>query len=597
MKPRRLLWFLGGAAAAAFVVPTVWFRPFRVNHFYHRLFLRFILRRPMMLSQLRLLERFGIRAHARRLDDLSPDFQVREAGWLRRELAILQSYDRSRMSEDLALSAEILEWFMDDMVRGIDFMFHDYPVNQSMGIQTHLPDFMINVHQVNSAADADAYVDRIGRFDTAIDQVIEGLRLRQANGVVPPRFVIDRVIEQLDGFLSPTPSQHPLATTLEKHLLEKDLPREPYWTRVVVELVEVVYPAYRRLLEVLRDLREIAGEDDGVWRLPDGAAYYAHCLRHHTTTDLSAETIHEIGLSEVERIHSEMRTILKSLNLPADDVGAAMDRLNREERFLYPDTDEGRAAILTDYRRIIDEIDPHLDDLFDLRPSSGVAVEPVPAFMESTAPGAYYEAPPLDGSKPGVFHANLRSVEEVPKFGMRTLAYHEAIPGHHFQIGVAMELSHLPLFRRLIPFTAYQEGWALYAEHLAAEQGFQDDPHDRLGYLTAQLFRAVRLVVDTGIHHKRWTRQQAIDYMKAHSGIPETDLIAEVERYIVWPGQACAYMIGFLQILELRDRARQRLGEAFDLKSFHNQVLQEGGLPLPILEKRIEQWIEARLAS
>ncbi len=271
---------------------------------------------------------------------------------------------------------------------------------------------------------------------------------------------------------------------------------------------------------------------------------------------MTAEEIHRLGLEEVARLQTDMRVILEREGHPTDDLAATMNALNEEERFLYPDSDEGRQQVLADYQAIIDEIDAGLAGLFDVRPESGVQVDRVPEFLQATAPGAYYNSPPFDGSKPGTFYVNLRDVKEIPKFGMRTLAYHEAIPGHHFQIAVAQELEGVPFFRKVVPFTAFVEGWALYAEYLAAEHGFQDDPYDRLGYLTAQLFRAVRLVVDTGIHAKRWTRQEALDYMLANTGMPEGDVVAEIERYIVNPGQACAYKVGQLEILALRQARR-----------------------------------------
>jgi uncharacterized protein (DUF885 family) len=292
-----------------------------------------------------------------------------------------------------------------------------------------------------------------------------------------------------------------------------------------------------------------------------------------------------------------MRAILAAEGYPTEDLGATLQALNREERFLYPDSDEGRMQILADYQTIIDEVDAGLGELFNVRPTVGVRVQRVPEFRQATAPGAYYDSPPFDGSKPGTFYANLRSVEEIPRFGMRTLAYHEAIPGHHFQIAIAQGLEGVPFFRRVIPFTAYVEGWALYAEKLAAESGFQEDPYDRLGYLTGQIFRAVRLVVDTGIHAERWTREEAIDYMLAATGMPGTDVVAEVERYIVNPGQACAYKVGQLEILALRERAREQLGADFDLAAFHDVVLTHGAVPLSILGRLVDEWIESRAAT
>jgi uncharacterized protein (DUF885 family) len=268
-----------------------------------------------------------------------------------------------------------------------------------------------------------------------------------------------------------------------------------------------------------------------------------------------------------------------------------MTALGEDERFLYPDTDEGRAAILADFQTLIDDISAGLDPVFDVRPRMGVKVERIPPFKEQGSPGAYYNPPALDGSRPGIFYMNLRNVKEVAKFGMRTLAYHEAIPGHHFQIAIAQELSGVPTFRRVTYQTAYVEGWALYAERLAKELDYLQDPYDDLGRLQAEMFRSVRLVVDTGLHAKRWTREQAIAYMQEKTGMPQTDVVAEIERYLVIPGQALAYKIGMLKLLELRARAQEQLGERFDIRQFHNLVLQNGSMPLSILERVVDGWI------
>ena len=597
----KIGWLAAGGivgAAAGWAIPTLWGRPWRIDDLFTRVFASFVRRRPMMLSSLRLLEPWGIRFHARRLDDFSGAFLEREADWASRELAILASYDRRRLDPARRLSSEILAWFLDDIVRGRRFIYHDYPVNQAAGIQSELIDFLVNTHQVTTRRDADDWLARVASLGTALDQVGVGLLERQRRGIVPPRFVVRRVIDEVERLLGCPVDKHPLMASFRASLWSIDLEpalRERLTDRAEALVRQVVRPAYAELREILMGLEQVAPEEVGVWHLPDGDAYYAHCLRHHTTTDMGAEQIHELGLEQVALLEDEMRAILHKQGYHAADLGRAMTDLAREPRFLYPDSDGGREAILDDYRAIIAEMESHVPELFAVAPDVVVAVDRVPPFKEATAPGAYYEAAPLDRSRPGTFWANLRSVGEVPKFGMRTLAYHEAVPGHHFQIGIAQAERGLPLFRRtLITCTAYVEGWALYAERLAAENGFQDDPFDRLGYLTAQIFRAARLVVDTGIHHKRWTRERAIAYMLETTGMPETDVVAEVERYVVWPGQACAYMVGQLELLRLRVRARARLGERFDLRGFHDVLLRGGAMPLPVLAGCVDDWIESR---
>lgn len=583
-------------ALALFLIPTIWFKPWSINHFYMRTFGSFALRHPMMLSSLRILEPMGIDFYDDDLDDMSMEFAEREARWVEKQLDVLRSYEREGMDDAGKLSFDVLEWFLVDQVDGNRFRFHDYPVNQLSGIQSGLADFMINTHQINNAGDAKDYVARVSKFGIAFDQVLEGLRHREELGIVPPLFVVRHVLKEMRDFTAPDPAEQTLYTHFASEIAEIEsidsAQREALLADLEREIRDTVYPAYGRLIGFFEHQEQIATTDDGVWKLPDGEAFYAYQLRHYTTTTMTADEIHQLGLAEVERIQAAMRQILEAEGYDASDLAAAMNTLNEEARFLYPDSDEGRDQILADYQALIDEIDEGLALMFDVRPKVGVAVERVPEFRQATAPGAYYQPAPFDGSKPGTFFVNLRSVKEIPKFGMRTLAYHEAIPGHHFQIGIAREMRDVPFFRRLIPFTAFTEGWALYAELVAAENGFQDDPYDRLGYLTGQVFRAVRLVVDTGIHAKRWTRKAAIAYMLANTGMPETDVVAEIERYIVDPGQACAYKVGQLKILELRQRATDALGDQFDLRDFHNVVLTNGAMPLTILEHLVDLWIE-----
>ena len=602
-----LVLFLGLLALGAFAIPTIWGKPWSIEHFYARVFLETLLDHPMLLSQLRVLEPYGIRRHNAELDDFSPAFARRQARRTRRELQVLHRYTSEEQSASERFSSQVLDWFLQIQVDGEPFLFHDYPLNQFEGLQNELPDFMINVHQVNDARDARDYVARLARFGAAIDQVIEGVRERAARGVVPPRFVIERVKADVDRFRAGGADQNPLLVEFRKKLDKLAAlshgERDALAASARREIEDVVLPAYGRLADAMPELAARATDDAGAWKLPEGSLYYGWALRYHTTTDLDAETIHALGLREVERIHAEIRDVLAAENIPivvqggGEDLGATLRGLHAEERFHYPDSEQGRAAILADYQAILDDAAPRLPALFGRLPRAPVRVERVPEFKEAGAAGAYYMPPPLDGSKPGIFYANLRKVHDVAKFSMRTLAYHEAIPGHHLQIAIAEELPDVPIFRRVVPFTAFVEGWALYAERLAAESGFHPTPLDRLGQLDAEVFRAARLVVDTGIHAKRWTREQAIDYMLRNTGLPETEAVAEVERYIVMPGQACAYKVGELKILELRERAQRALGPRFDLRAFHDRVLGNGALPLVLLEKVVDAWIaESRAA-
>jgi uncharacterized protein (DUF885 family) len=589
------------AALALFLVPTLWGRPWSIDHFYLRVFARFALERPQLLSRLRILEPWGLDWFSDELDDYSVAFARAEAGRAEQELATLRSYDRAAQSGSQRLSSDVLGEFLSLQVEGARFLLHGYPVNQLDGVQVELPDFMLNVHQVGSRPEAEAYVARLSKFGTAFDQVIDGLREREAHGMLPPRFVIERVLDGMRRFLEPPPAEHVLATDFGRRLEQVATlspgARQDLLARARDAVERVVYPAYRRLAAQLEGMRERAGREDGVWHLPDGEAYYAWTVRWHTTTDHTPEQLHQRGLDEIARIQREMRELLRAEHVPVGDLAATIRALGRDPRFLYPDSDEGRAQLLADYQAIVADAVERLPTLFGRLPRAKVAVQRVPVFKEQGAARAYYDLPPFDGSRPGVFYANLRHTAEHPKFGMRTLAYHEAVPGHHLQIAIAQELEGVPFFRRIVPFTAFIEGWAHYAERLAAESGFFPTRFDRLGELVGEAFRAARLVVDTGIHAKRWTREQAIDYMAANTGLELTEVVAEVERYTVMPGQALAYKTGQLEILELRERARAALGPRFDLRGFHDLVLGGGSLPLTLLSREVDAWIAARRGS
>jgi len=364
------------------------------------------------------------------------------------------------------------------------------------------------------------------------------------------------------------------------------------------EIENTVYPAYERLISYFEILDEKVEGNFGIWNLPDGDELYALAIKRFTTTDYTAEYIHNFGLSEVDRIQAEILAILETEGWDvAAGFTAAIGEMADREEFYYSDSIEGRESILADYQTIIDEISEGLDPYFDLKHESAVEVKRIPEFKEKTSPGAYYQRPAFDGSRPGMFYANLYDIKATPKYSMRTLAYHEAVPGHHFQIAIQQQLEGLPFFRRMIPFTAYTEGWALYAERLAWELGFQDDPYDNIGRLQAELFRGARLVVDTGIHAQHWSRERAIDYMVANTGMAESDVISEIERYFVIAGQALAYKVGMTKILELRDRAQSELGNNFDMREFHAAVLGSGSVPLNILEELVEQYIEENRAG
>ena len=604
MFKRVLKWFFAIVALlllvlAVFAVNAIWFRPWSLNVFYEKIFVEVLFDEPELLSSLGLVEQFGITGHNGRLSDESPAQQQKQAERTRKNLADLRAYSLNRQSASQRLSTSVLDWFVERQVEGEKYQWHNYPVNQLFGVQNQFPSFMANTHRLLAPRDCEYYLQRLGALPLKFDQVLEGLRLREQKGITPPRFVVEKVLKEMTDFVGQKPAENILASSFKTRAAKigklNDEQRGDLQARVETEIGTKVYPAYQKLIAYFSELLPKTTTDDGVWKLPDGEAFYAHQLHQNTTTTLNPNEIHALGLSEVARIEAEMRAILDANGFAGQPTGAALDALGKDERFLFPNDDAGRAAALAEYTRLIDQALERSTQLFATIPKAKVEVRRVPEFKQATGPGAYYEAPALDGTRPGVFYANLRDMAEIAKWGMPTLAYHEGVPGHHFQLATAQELKGLPQFRKLIPFTAYAEGWALYTEWLAKNAGwYEGDPFGDLGRLQGEMFRAVRLVVDTGIHAQRWTREQAIAFMLEKTGMGEKDVTSEIERYIVSPGQACAYKVGMLKIRELRARSEQELGAKFDQREFHDVVLKNGALPLEILERQVNQYIQRK---
>lgn len=594
---KLVLKILGGLVAAVVVlgvaafVQTWYFRPLSIDVFFEKAFLKPVLEEPELLSQLRILEPMGIDFHNDELSDASVAHELEGAANFRESLEHLRRYDRASLDANQQVSYDILDWYLSNQVEGERWMFHDYPVNQMFGIQNSLPTFMLSIHQVNDAEGARDYVTRLSKFQAKFDQVLEGLQHREAKGVTPPKFTVTKVLDGMRKFIEPKPAEHVLYTSLREKLDKAEGVSADEKTEILAAgeraIADSVYPAYRKLIAYFEHLDSVVTASNGVWSLPDGDAYYAWCVKNHTTLPLTPEQVHETGLAEVARLEAEIDPILRAQGLTEGSVGQRMAKLASDPAQLYPDTDEGRAQAIADFQKIIDEISGGLDGAFNLKPAVGVDVKRIEAFREKTAPGAHYLAAPMDKSRKAIFYINLRDMKEVFKWGMRTLAYHEAIPGHHFQIAIAQDVKGVPTFRNLGLFTVYSEGWALYSEQLAWELGFQKEPLDNLGRLQAEMFRAVRLVVDTGMHAKRWTREQAIAYFLDKTGQPEGDTVAEIERYLVFPGQALAYKTGMMKIVQLREQLKQQQGDTFDLRAFHDLVLGAGPMPLPVLEARV----------
>lgn len=577
-------------------------KPFFVNNYFNRVFIQYIWDKPEILTSLGILEQIGINGHNAEWNNNSEAAGDRDIQMLADILATVDEYDEGELSEDEMLSVLVLKELLGDPEMMRRYRYHDYPVNQLFGLQNNIPRFLDTFHRVNTAEDAEHYISRLSRIDTKMDQNMEGILIREEKGIIPPTFVIDKSLEIMQEFVDQPVEENVLYVSFKGKLEEADeigeAERSAFLDAAKAEIENTVYPAYRSYINYFSELEAKSNTDDGVWKLPDGEAFYNYMLRSHTTTNLTSEDIHATGLAEVERIQAEMLDIFESEGYdPSLGVKVLFDQLAEEERFYYPDTDEGREQILEDYVKIIEEIETGISQAFNIKPKALIEVKRVPEFSEKTAPGAYYNSPSRDGSRPGIFYANLYDIKATPKYGMRTLAYHEGVPGHHFQLAIQGELEGIPEFRKEAGFTSYSEGWALYAERLAWEMGFQSDPYDNLGRLQAELFRAVRLVVDTGLHAKYWTREEAIDYMLTNTGITETDVTSEIERYIVLPGQATAYKVGMMELLRLRDEAQEALGDRFDIRDFHDVILKNGALPLVAVREQVMKYIAAKQAG
>jgi len=579
---------------------TVWGTPFRFNDLLNRQAIVDALDSPQTMTQAGVIDGAWYDMSNSKLDPYSLADRQERFDRTRRFDAEIAAWPRDRLSPEEQLSYDVVRWGYARQLANEKYPWLGannrlYPVEQAFGIQKNVPNFLLSTHQITNERLARHYVARL----QALGPVLEAVRIdteRQAKaGVIPPDFIVDDSIEQMKALIAPAVGKNPLI----EHLADRTAAigmdaadRDALVNKAVAVMLDVVYPAYRRLIAEEQSLRSRATHDAGVWRLKGGDAYYADQLKTLTTTDMTPDEIHAYGLSEVTRITAEMDGVLKSVGLTKGTVGQRMDALMADPRFLYRDDDTGRRTMLARYGQILGRVKIMLPKYFAHLPKIALDVRRVPVFAEKGSAGAYYEPPSLDGKRPGVFFANLRNTAETPMWAMPTLAYHEGIPGHHMQIATALEIADMPLRRRMGYFPAYGEGWALYAEHLAKDMGlYNDDPYGDLGRLQAELFRAVRLVVDTGLHAKRWSRERAISYMQTTTGMAITDVTAEVERYVVWPGQACAYKIGQKTILDLRERAKSELGSKFDLKQFHAVVLDNGSMPLWLLQKNVDRWI------
>ncbi len=553
---------------------------------------------PETGTTLGLPDALGIKVRNDELNDVSDRGQDRLLRFFKKYRDWLPEYDRATMTEGQRIAADILKWHLDLEIENDRFRYHDYVINPMFGFHNSLTTLMTEHHQIKTARDALDYIGRLRKYPRRFFQLQQQIGIREKKGMLPPVFIIQLMHETCRDFIKTAPVENILYTSFFERVSQietlDDRAKAKLCNRAFEAVRDEVYPSYETMVRELDRLARKADSTAGVGKLPNGADYYRLCLQRHTTTSMTPDEIHRLGLKEVQRIHGEIEALWDSLKIPPGNT--FLERygqywaISRSEGsgLLYPATEEGRAQTIRDYQAIVDEMARRLPEMFAVVPRTPVRVEPVPAFKERTA-GTYYQPPRLDGSTPGTFYANLSYRHHKP--GMKTLAYHEAIPGHHLQIVLEHERGGSKPFKTLLFFTGFVEGWALYSERLARDFGFFDDPYSLLGYLASELFRAVRLVVDTGIHSKGWTKEDAYRYMRDNVGWAS---YGEIDRYIVWPGQACAYKIGELKLLELREKARRALGDRLDSKEFHRIVLEHGSMPLAMLEEIIDKYIEER---
>ncbi|MFN2288697.1 MAG: DUF885 family protein [Chromatocurvus sp.] len=543
----------------------------------------------------------GIKTNNDKWNPVSDSFQQETRQLNQARLRQLRQFDRDSLSEGEQLSYDLYRLNLERRLASDEFRHHHYVIHQFSGPHTLVPSTLINIHRIADRQDAEDYIGRLRNVATYFDQVISQMAIRTEKGLFLADWQYPQMLEAAQNVITGAPyDDSGKDSTLWEDFRSKvaaleleDDERAALLDEARSALESVVKPAYQRLIAAIAQQAQKATDADGVWKFPDGDEFYAQNLRWFTTTDLTADEIHSIGLSEVARIHEEMRVIQRAVNFDGD-LPAFFDFMREDEQFYYPNTEAGRQAYLEEARAAIDAMSQRLPDYFGLLPEAELVVKRVEAFRERSAGKAFYQAPPKDGSRPGIYYANLYNMADMPKYQLEALAFHEGVPGHHMQRAITVELDDIPEFQKYASFTAFTEGWGLYTEELAKDMGFYEDPYSDFGRLAMELWRACRLVVDTGIHSKRWTREEAINYLVENTPNSLGDSTKAIERYIAMPGQATAYLIGKLKIMELREEARTALGEDFDIRDFHDEVLKDGPVPLSILEKKIDAMIEAK---
>jgi uncharacterized protein (DUF885 family) len=601
-KIGKVLAWIGGLLLVAILGAAMWFwiTPVGLNNYVNKITLQLTFDSPQILTQLGFADDTPFDFHSGKLDVYTKEREQEVLARMRKARAGLDRYGPDGLEGQELVSWQTAAWFLDDLIRRAEFEHGGYRVNQISGATVSTPSFLTDTHVIKSERSAERYLSRLAEFGRVLREVHERVEDDRAHGVIPPDFVIDQSLVGMRSFIAGGADANPLVTTLPAKLEKIERLDEARRKQIVDRAREVVaqevIPGYEAMIALFESMRTEATHDAGIWRIPQGDRIYEAAIRGSTTTDMSADEIHELGVAEVERIEAEMLAILDQQGIPGATLAERIHALNSDPAQLFPNTDEGRAAMIEYLHGIDRRVMAEAPKYFRTIPPQPLEIVRVPEYSQDSSPGGYYNPPALDGSRPGRFYINQKNTADNPKWTLPTLMIHEGAPGHHFQLSAQQLIKDVPLLRKVLPFGAYAEGWALYAERVAKiDMGlYDDDPLGDLGRLQAEMFRAVRLVVDTGMHAKRWSREQSIEYMIEKTGMTRDEVTREIERYVVWPGQATSYKVGQLAILRMRAQAEQALGERFDLADFHETVLMNGSLPLSVLEEVVGRWIEER---
>jgi len=573
-----------------------WFTPVGVNNYINKVTFQLAIDSPELLTYLGAIDNTPLDFHSGKLADYTREEEERSIAKLRDARAGLDAYGPEGLTGQELLTWKIAAWFFDDLLRQAELRYSGYRVNQISGVTVNMPQFLTDTHVIKNEKSVRRYLSRLREFGRVLRETHARVIDDRANGVIPPDFVIEKALVGMNKFIAGGADNSPLVTTLGPKLDELEDVDEAAAAAFINDATQLVssevIPGYKAIIILFESMLPEATHDAGIWRLPHGEAIYAANLRSNTTTQYSPEEIHATGLAEVDRIEGEMLDILDSQGVMGDSFAQRIRVLMDDPAHQFPNTDEGRAEMIAYLEAFDQKVMAIAADYFVTIPPQPLEIVRVPEYSQDSSPGGYYSGPALDGSRPGRFYINQKDTADNPRWTLPTLMIHEGSPGHHFQISTSQLIEGVPLLRRLSPFNAFSEGWALYSERIAkTDMGlYEDDPLGDLGRLQAEMFRAVRLVVDTGMHAKRWSREQAIEYMTAKTGMTNEEVTREIERYVVWPGQATAYKTGQLALLEMRKDTEDALGERFSLKDFHEAVLMNGAMPLDILKETMADW-------